>query len=84
MLCRHLQDSVLSTEFRDIGKKRRFLVLPVPYRSQELRHINTFLLHLNHPRMFRDMPRRGSAIRILFKTSSDVSTWFLLGAGGKV
>lgn len=46
------------------------LLRPIPDRLQELRHVYSFRLHFNHPRMLHDMPRCCSPRRVFLETVS--------------
>jgi hypothetical protein len=42
-------------------------ILPIPNGLQELHHVDTFALHLNHPRVVKHAPRCRTAIGLFFK-----------------
>ena len=52
----------------------RLLVLPVPYCSQELHHIDSLRPHLDHPGMLVHPPGCGAAAAFFLETVSNVST----------
>jgi hypothetical protein len=47
-----------------------FSVLPVPDGLQELHHVDTFALHLNHPRVVEHAPRCCTTVGLFLETAS--------------
>jgi hypothetical protein len=42
-------------------------ILPIPNGLQELHHVDTFALHLDHPRVIKHAPRCCTAVGLLFE-----------------